>query len=133
MRLIDAADGRSADGHLIGDLAPIDDGPIEVRLLEGISEAQPQLLENIGCLGWSLTAEQVAALDTASYTVQAYPIWHQRSFPMLNEKPGARLAYSGMPPTFIDGVNGEKPLYGKIPKFELPEMAGLPGTLFWSG
>jgi aryl-alcohol dehydrogenase-like predicted oxidoreductase len=71
---------------------------------------EAQLVENIGALGWSLTHEQIAALDTASYTVQAYPIWHQRSFPMLNQKRGARIAYSGMPPTRIDGVNGEKPL-----------------------
>jgi aryl-alcohol dehydrogenase-like predicted oxidoreductase len=47
---------------------------------------EAQLLENIGATGWSLTAEQVAILDTASDQTPAYPVWHQRGFPMLNER-----------------------------------------------
>lgn len=47
---------------------------------------EAQLVENIGAVGWSLTAEQVAALDAASDVPPAYPTWHQRDFPMLNER-----------------------------------------------
>ena len=31
-------------------------------------------------------AEQVATLDAASDVAPAYPVWHQRGFPMLNER-----------------------------------------------
>lgn len=44
---------------------------------------EAQLLENIGAVGWALTAPQVAALDQASELPPAYPVWHQRGFPML--------------------------------------------------
>ena len=47
---------------------------------------EAQLIENIGAVGWSLTAEQVARLDAASDVTPAYPVWHQRDFPMLNER-----------------------------------------------
>jgi aryl-alcohol dehydrogenase-like predicted oxidoreductase len=47
---------------------------------------EEQLKENIGAVGWSLTAEQVARLDEASEVSPAYPVWHQRGFPMLNER-----------------------------------------------
>jgi aryl-alcohol dehydrogenase-like predicted oxidoreductase len=47
---------------------------------------EEQLVTNIGAIGWSLTPEQVKALDAASDAPAAYPVWHQRDFPMLNEK-----------------------------------------------
>src|SRR5277367_5184123 len=47
---------------------------------------EEQLLENIGAVGWKLTPEQVAKLDAASDVEPAYPVWHQRGFPGLNEK-----------------------------------------------
>jgi aryl-alcohol dehydrogenase-like predicted oxidoreductase len=46
---------------------------------------EAQLVENIGAAGWSLTAEQVAGLDAVSEVPAAYPVWHQRGFPMLRE------------------------------------------------
>jgi aryl-alcohol dehydrogenase-like predicted oxidoreductase len=46
---------------------------------------EQQLIENVGAVGWSLTAEQMARLDAASEKRPPYPIWHQRGFPMLNE------------------------------------------------
>ena len=49
---------------------------------------EEQLAQNIGAVGWQLTAEQVAALDAASEVTPAYPVWHQRDFPMLNERAG---------------------------------------------
>jgi aryl-alcohol dehydrogenase-like predicted oxidoreductase len=39
---------------------------------------EAQLRDNLGAIGWSLTAEQVARLDAASETPASYPYWHQR-------------------------------------------------------
>ncbi len=46
---------------------------------------EAQLVQNIGAIGWNLTKEQVAKLDEASDVPAAYPVWHQRGFPQLNE------------------------------------------------
>ncbi|ADW67214.1 aldo/keto reductase [Granulicella tundricola] len=46
---------------------------------------EEQLIENIGAVGWTLSAEQIATLDAASDAPAAYPVWHQRGFPVLNE------------------------------------------------
>ena len=48
---------------------------------------EEQLKQNLGAIGWSLTAEQIATLDAASEVPLAYPYWHQRQFPGLNPKP----------------------------------------------
>ena len=40
---------------------------------------EEQLRQNLGAVGWDLTAEQVAKLDAASVTTPAYPYWHQRA------------------------------------------------------
>jgi aryl-alcohol dehydrogenase-like predicted oxidoreductase len=48
---------------------------------------EEQLLQNIGAAGWNLTMEQVRKLDAASETYPAYPYWHQRQHPMLNNAP----------------------------------------------
>ena len=47
---------------------------------------EQQLVENLGAIGWNLTPAQVATLDAASDAPAAYPVWHQRGFPMLNER-----------------------------------------------
>ncbi len=47
---------------------------------------EEQLVQNLGAVGWSLPPEQVARLDAASDVTPAYPVWHQRGFPMLNER-----------------------------------------------
>ena len=47
---------------------------------------EAQLVENIGAVGWVLIPEQIARLDQASDVAAAYPVWHQRGFPMLNER-----------------------------------------------
>ena len=39
---------------------------------------EEQLRQNLGAVGWKLTAEQVAELDAASAVPLAYPYWHQR-------------------------------------------------------
>jgi aryl-alcohol dehydrogenase-like predicted oxidoreductase len=48
---------------------------------------EEQLKANLGAVGWKLTAEQVAKLDSASDVALAYPYWHQRQFGERNPKP----------------------------------------------
>lgn len=44
---------------------------------------EQQLIDNIGATGWRLSAGQNALLEQASDVSPAYPVWHQREFPML--------------------------------------------------
>jgi aryl-alcohol dehydrogenase-like predicted oxidoreductase len=46
-----------------------------------------QLRQNLGAVGWNLTAAQVAKLDAASATALVYPYWHQRQFGERNPPP----------------------------------------------
>ena len=49
---------------------------------------EEQLRQNLGAVGWHLTAPQIARLDGASATQPAYPYWHQRiSFAGRNPPP----------------------------------------------
>ncbi|WGG53372.1 aldo/keto reductase [Rugamonas sp. DEMB1] len=48
---------------------------------------EAQLRQNLGAVGWQLTAAQMAALDAASAVTPAYPYWHQRGFAELNPSP----------------------------------------------
>jgi aryl-alcohol dehydrogenase-like predicted oxidoreductase len=48
---------------------------------------EEQLRQNLGAVGWSLTAAQVARLDQASTTTLTYPYWHQRGFAERNPPP----------------------------------------------
>jgi aryl-alcohol dehydrogenase-like predicted oxidoreductase len=41
---------------------------------------EAQLRQNLGAVGWNLTAEQMARLDKASMTPLPYPYWHQSQF-----------------------------------------------------
>ncbi|WP_437290645.1 aldo/keto reductase [Sorangium sp. So ce406] len=50
---------------------------------------EEQLRQNLGAVGWSLTAEQVAKLDAASKTRLAYPYFHQTGFAERNPFPVA--------------------------------------------
>jgi hypothetical protein len=43
--------------------------------------------QKVGAVGWSLTREQIAALDAASETTKAYPYWHQSGFAERNPPP----------------------------------------------
>jgi aryl-alcohol dehydrogenase-like predicted oxidoreductase len=45
---------------------------------------EEQLKQNLGAIGWNLTAEQVAKLDKASERPPVYPYWHQRQFTERN-------------------------------------------------
>ncbi|MCB8879423.1 aldo/keto reductase [Acidisoma cellulosilytica] len=48
---------------------------------------EEQLRQNLGAVGWNLTAEQVAKLDKASAVTLPYPYWHQRGFTERNPAP----------------------------------------------
>jgi aryl-alcohol dehydrogenase-like predicted oxidoreductase len=48
---------------------------------------EEQLRQNLGAVGWNLTAEQVKRLDEVSKRPQAYPYWHQSGFGELNPPP----------------------------------------------
>jgi aryl-alcohol dehydrogenase-like predicted oxidoreductase len=41
---------------------------------------EAQLRDNLGAVGWRLSADQVARLDAASAQTLPYPYWHQRGF-----------------------------------------------------
>jgi aryl-alcohol dehydrogenase-like predicted oxidoreductase len=58
--------------------------PTVVSIIIGARNEQ-QLTENLGAIGWNLTPAQIAVLDKASDVSPAYPVWHQRGFPPLNE------------------------------------------------
>jgi len=48
---------------------------------------EAQLCDNLGAVGWTLTAEQMARLDAASAVTLPYPYWHQRGFTERNPPP----------------------------------------------
>ncbi len=48
---------------------------------------EEQLRQNLGAVGWNLTAEQVARLDAASTVQKPYPYWHQMNFTERNPLP----------------------------------------------
>jgi aryl-alcohol dehydrogenase-like predicted oxidoreductase len=48
---------------------------------------EEQLRQNLGAVGWSLTAEQTAKLDAASAQPLPYPYWHQHQVVDRNPPP----------------------------------------------
>ena len=57
--------------------------PTVATVLIGARNAA-QLQENLGALGWTLSVEQMAALDAASAAPMPYPLWQQAKFPERN-------------------------------------------------
>jgi aryl-alcohol dehydrogenase-like predicted oxidoreductase len=51
------------------------------------ARTEEQLRQNLGAVGWKLTAEQVAKLDAASEQPKTYPYWHQVQFAERNPFP----------------------------------------------
>jgi aryl-alcohol dehydrogenase-like predicted oxidoreductase len=45
---------------------------------------EEQLRQNLGAVGWNLSAEQVKRLDAATDRTPIYPYWHQRGFAERN-------------------------------------------------
>jgi aryl-alcohol dehydrogenase-like predicted oxidoreductase len=60
--------------------------PTVATLIIG-ARSEEQLRDNLGAIGWSLTKDQIAALDRASATTLMYPYWHQRGFADRNPPP----------------------------------------------
>lgn len=48
---------------------------------------EKQLQDNLGAVGWKLTADQMARLNKASHRHPAYPYWHQMGFASNNPPP----------------------------------------------
>ena len=48
---------------------------------------EAQLRANLGAVGWTLNADQIARLDKVSRRPPAYPYWHQMGFDERNPKP----------------------------------------------
>ena len=51
------------------------------------ARTEEQLKQNLGAIGWKLTAEQIARLDAVSAKTPPYPYWHQRDFVERNPLP----------------------------------------------
>jgi aryl-alcohol dehydrogenase-like predicted oxidoreductase len=51
------------------------------------ARTEEQLRQNLGAVGWRLSAEQIAKLDEGSTTTPAYPYWHQQQFAERNPPP----------------------------------------------
>jgi aryl-alcohol dehydrogenase-like predicted oxidoreductase len=51
------------------------------------ARTEEQLRQNLGAVGWNLTADQVNRLDKASASQPVYPYWHQRQFTERNPLP----------------------------------------------
>jgi aryl-alcohol dehydrogenase-like predicted oxidoreductase len=60
--------------------------PTVVNVIVG-ARNEEQLRQNLGAVGWNLTKEQIAKLESASNTQLAYPYWHQRQFANRNPTP----------------------------------------------
>ena len=57
--------------------------PTVASVLIGARDEE-QLRENLGAVGWNLSAEQVARLDAVTELDTIYPYWHQRGFAERN-------------------------------------------------
>ena len=60
--------------------------PTVSTVILGVRNEQ-QLQQNLGAIGWALTAAQIAKLDAASATTPAYPYSIQRMYPELSPMP----------------------------------------------
>jgi aryl-alcohol dehydrogenase-like predicted oxidoreductase len=79
-RVVDAIDGIAKEtGKSVPQIALnwLLQRPTVVNVIIG-ARNEEQLRDNLGAVGWNLTAGQVARLDAASATTLPYPYWHQR-------------------------------------------------------
>ena len=90
-RVVDALDAVAAEtGKSVPQIAInwLLQRPTVANVIIG-ARTEAQLRDNLGAVGWSLTAAQVAALDAASAVTLTYPYWHQRGFTERNPPPVA--------------------------------------------
>ena len=87
---------------------------------------EEQLRQNLGAVGWNLTAAQVARLDAASEIPKIYPYWHQAQFTDRNPPPVASKPIADWP---LERVLVELLVdRGGVLPAEVPrEVAGLHG------
>jgi aryl-alcohol dehydrogenase-like predicted oxidoreductase len=88
-KIVDALDAVAAEtGKTVTQVALnwLLQRPTVASLILG-ARNEEQLRQNLGAVGWNLTAEQVAALDKASAVTPAYPYWHQHFFAERNPLP----------------------------------------------
>ncbi len=88
-RVVDALDGVAAEtGKSVPQIAInwLLHRPTVSTVIIG-ARNEEQLHDNIGAVGWDLTAEQIARLDRASELPKVYPYWHQADFKERNPAP----------------------------------------------
>lgn len=56
------------------------------------ARTEEQLKQNLGAIGWKLSADQIAKLDAVSEKIPTYPYWHQRDFENRNPRPVGKSA-----------------------------------------
>lgn len=56
------------------------------------ARSEDQLVQNLGAVGWKLSAEQMERLDAVSAVTPPYPTSHQNAFPMLQRPSIASLS-----------------------------------------
>ena len=81
-RVVDALDSVAAEtGKTVPQIALnwLLQRPTVATVIIG-ARNEEQLRQNLGAVGWNLTAAQVATLDSASARTPVYPYWHQRGF-----------------------------------------------------
>ncbi len=79
-RVVDAIDGIAKEtGKTVPQIALnwLLQRPTVASVIVG-ARNEEQLRQNLGAVGWNLTAEQVKKLDAASAVQSAYPYWHQQ-------------------------------------------------------
>ena len=90
-KIVDAIDGIAKEtGKMVPQIALnwLLQRPTVSTVIIGARD-MTQLKENLGAVGWNLTAEQVAKLDAASKVTPIYPYWHQADFTERNPQPVA--------------------------------------------
>jgi aryl-alcohol dehydrogenase-like predicted oxidoreductase len=88
-KVVDALDALAQEtGHSVPQIALnwLLQRPTVASVVIG-ARNEAQLRDNLGAVGWQLTAEQVARLDAASATTLPYPYWHQSGFDERNPPP----------------------------------------------
>ncbi len=89
--VVDALDAVAEEtGHTVPQIALnwLLQRPTVASVIVG-ARNEDQLRQNLGAVGWNLTAEQVARLDKASAAPVPYPYWHQQGFAERNPFPVA--------------------------------------------
>jgi aryl-alcohol dehydrogenase-like predicted oxidoreductase len=90
--LFKVVDALAAVGEEVGKSVPqvalnwLLQRPTVANVIVGARD-EKQLRENLGAVGWSLSADQVRRLDEASAVTKPYPYWHQDGFAERNPAP----------------------------------------------